>query len=54
MGLFISGFPEVYEEWIKVGERGLKSDNSDDSSDAEIGYIQEAPGQTHNNGWLKK
>ena len=50
VGLFITGHSEVYKEWVKVGERGLKSN----SSDAEIGYIWEAPGLNHNNGWLKK
>ena len=50
MGLFISGYPGVHEEWVKVGERGLKSK----SSDAEIGCIWEAPGLNHDNGWLKK
>ena len=35
MGLFISGYPEVYGEWVKIGERHLKSA----SSDAETGYI---------------
>lgn len=42
MGLFISGYPEVYKEWIKVGERDLKSD----CLNAEMGYIQEAPYNT--------
>ena len=50
VGLFIAGYPEVYKEWVKVGERGLKSK----SSDAEIRYIWEAPGLMHNNDWLKK
>ena len=50
VGLFISWYPEVYKEWVKVGERGLKSK----SSDAEIRYIWEAPGLMHNNDWLKK
>lgn len=40
MGLFILGYSEVYKEWLEVGERNFKSD----SSDAEMRYIQEAPG----------
>ena len=31
----VTGYPEVYKEWGKVGESGLKSKNSD----AETGYI---------------
>lgn len=50
MGLFILGYSEVYKEWLKVGKRDFKSD----SSDAEMGYIQEAPGYPNNIVWLKK
>lgn len=29
MGLFIVVFLEMYKEWVKVGERDLKSDSLD-------------------------
>lgn len=40
MGLFVLGHPKVYKELVKVGERDLMSDGSD----AEMAYIQKAPG----------